>query len=63
MEIIHCEDCGYTGENDDNELSASDLMDQVECGEIDWDEYQDLLGGTRFACPSCGSLNTQVAEA
>lgn len=62
MEFIHCEDCGFTGENEDNGLDASDLMDRLECGEIEWDEYQDALEGTRFACPSCGSLQTQVAE-
>lgn len=63
MEAIECNDCGHKGPNEGyTEVSASDLMDQFEAGELDWDEYQDALGETRFACPSCGSLNTEVGE-
>lgn len=61
-EVIHCNGCGYTGPNEDNGHSASDLMDQLEAGEIEWDEYQELLDGSRFACPSCQGLDTEVAD-
>lgn len=60
-EFLHCRDCGYIGPNEDNDLSASDLMDQVESGDLEWDDYQDLLAGTRFACPNCSSLDTEVS--
>ena len=59
-EIIECNDCGYVGPNEDNGLSASFLMDEWEAGEIDNETYQSLMEGTRFACPQCGCLNTQI---
>ncbi len=59
-EVIHCNDCGFTGPNEDNGHDAGELMDQVEAGELEWDEYQELLDGSRFSCPNCHSLDTEV---
>lgn len=61
-EHIHCNDCGFVGVNADNGESAADLMDRYDLGELDWEEYQSLLAGSRFSCPSCGSLDTEVAS-
>lgn len=62
MEVIQCNDCGCVAPNEGySEVSASDFMDELEAGELDWEEYQSALGETRFACPSCCSLNTEVS--
>ncbi len=59
-EIIECNTCGYVGPNDDNGLSLSFLLDEVEAGNIDNETYQSLSEGTRFCCPHCQSFETQI---
>ncbi|MCJ0765329.1 hypothetical protein [Variovorax terrae] len=61
-ETIHCNACGFNGVNEDNGLEHGDLMEQLEAGDISYDEYEELLGGTRFSCPGCGSLDTEVSD-
>lgn len=55
-----CRDCFNVEEA--KEGSASDLMDDLEAGVVDYDEYQELLLQCRFVCSECGSMETYESD-
>lgn len=57
--MLTCNNCGHVSPNHDSDVSVSDAMDQLEAGEIDYSEYEDLIAGSRFVCDQCGSLDTE----
>lgn len=44
------------------EPSATDLMDDLEAGIVDYDEYQELRLQCRFVCSECGSIDTYESD-